>query len=581
MALTSEEKQILELAIQKGKSKQQAMAAIAKYRESIGNTPGTNKKQNIASGAEGGFFATLRDIPSDIGEVFTGVKEDIGRGIETAEEAREQVTGGIGPGQSRGEISPLAGTVKTIGGGLRAGASAIGRGLLGAGKLFTSPAREEKIAGGVQEIAEDVIETDTAQKAIKRYQELSPENQAMVDGLLGTAEGFTTMFGVGPATRALRTGVSTTARAGGRGVAATARGTAQLTEEMLTKLKGTKVAGALPKSVKDIRRALSDIDPQVETMLRKSTPDDVNRYFVAANNAKKDITKSTPFEIVGKQTNDAFDLIDEAKKKAFTGKNKALDAVSDQKVPVGIVDDVTGISNQRLGEAFGVEILPDGKVTTLAGRGSVLDAKDVKLLESYFNKFGKLTDDATVRELDDFVDWAQSQLYKQSKTLSKLEVASDPVIAQLRGITGEINGRLKTAVGGGYGEINARIVKLLELQDEISRALGADARRGAGTVKNLFSPTGSNTRRIFQEVLDETGIDLFKEATLAKFAMESVGDVRQASLLKSLDIAIKSGADLDLTKPVSVIKWLRERADLDGQELANELMKKFSAESSL
>jgi hypothetical protein len=143
----------------------------------------------------------------------------------------------------------------------------------------------------------------------------------------------------------------------------------------------------------------------------------------------------------------------------------------------------------------------------------------------------------------------------------------------LKQLTGKINSGLKDEVKGGYSEVNARIADLLDLQEEISMGLGADARKGGGFVKRLFSPTGGNTKQIFERIKKETGIDLFKEATLAKFAMENVGDVRQRSLLQSLDIAVKDVNQIDLTRPGTIVSYFREKADLDGQELANAFLR--------
>ena len=97
-------------------------------------------------------------------------------------------------------------------------------------------------------------------------------------------------------------------------------------------------------------------------------------------------------------------------------------------------------------------------------------------------------------------------------------------------------------------------------------------------MKRLFSPIGGDTRRIFAEIQAETGVDLVKEATLAKFAMEGVGDVRQASLLKQLDVLSQDAAELDITKPLSLVRFIRERADLDAQELANEIIRRASSQ---
>ena len=354
-------------------------------------------------------------------------------------------------------------------------------------------------------------------------------------------------------------------------------------DDVLTKIKNANPivtqGNFLTKAVDDARFQLSDIDPQVETVLKRSNFDEVNTYFQQARNAKIDPAKSTPLEIAGNKAESAYDAIDTARRKAVDGKKAILAEVADNKVSGNTINEVMSGSIQRINEKFGAKVDAKGNIVQDKGRTMTLDETDQKLVSEYVSRLNSLGVSPTVKQVDDFVDWAQGQLYKQSKTVSKLDSASDPVIRELQQTTGDLNARLKNQVGNGYGEVNARISNLIELQDELSRALGADARKGGGLMKTLFSPTGGNTRNIFQQIADETGIDLFKEATLAKYAMESVGDVRQASLLKQLDIAVQSASELDLTKPMSIVKWLKERGDMDGQELANEIIRRFSAEA--
>lgn len=368
-----------------------------------------------------------------------------------------------------------------------------------------------------------------------------------------------------------------------------AKGTADtLTKAKDLSIQGTsKVAGITKEglsqlpSVKSMRLKLSDVDPQVETVLKRSNANEVNRYFQQAQNAKLNPAKSTPLELAGNKAEDAFNIINKARQDAIQAKKGMLSSVQAKPLtnnPAGtIIDKIKAdVANK-----FGVEIKPDGTLGTVKGRIAKLDAPSQKLLSDYVSKLRQIGMNPTALKVDDFVDWAQGQLYKQSKEVSKLQAADDATVAYLKSTTGELNTNLKNQIAGGYGEVNTRISKLIELQDELSKALGSDARKGGGLMKKLFSPTGGDTRRIFEEIQKETGIDLFKEATLAKFAMESVGDVRQKSLLKQLDIAIGDTAQLDITKPLSIVKWLREKADLDGQDLANELLKEINASSAL
>lgn len=150
---------------------------------------------------EGGIIATIKDIPSDIKEAFTGATQSVTRGLETADKTVQQV--------ASGEISPVAGTLKTIGGGFRAGADVVGQAVVGTGKLFTSPKTEESIARGLETGVQSIIQTQPVQTLIQKYESLTPEQKAIVDGTLGVTEGLTTLFGAGPAASTARRGIST------------------------------------------------------------------------------------------------------------------------------------------------------------------------------------------------------------------------------------------------------------------------------------------------------------------------------------------------------------------------------------
>lgn len=435
----------------------------------------------------------------------------------------------------------------------------IGRGITTLGKFFTKESEEEAISQKVGELVEST--------GIPEYvASLSPRAQRNVEAVMGVGE-FATLKGLSSI------------------VNRTAQTALKQSDDVLTSSKARigSIKPITPKGIsqiiKDARFSLSDVDPQVETALKRSSFEDVNRHFNQARNAAKDTRAITPLELAGEKAEQAYNVIDQARLKAVKGKNNILNEVAETNVPGNIINDVMSEGIQNAKSRFGISISANGQIDQTAGRFSKLDNADQKLLTEYYSRLNSLGVSPTVRQVDDFVDWAQSQLYKQSKTLSTLEAADKAVVGHLKAVTGDLNGQLKETVGGGYGEVNARISKLIELQDELSRSLGADARKGGGLMKRLFSPTGGNTRRIFKEIRKETGIDLDKEANLARFSMENVGDVRQRSLLQSLDVGLGEASQIDLTKPVTIVNFIRERADMDAQELANEIIRRASETS--
>ncbi len=187
---------------------------------------GKMDKELIAAGLKEapkpkGFIAAIKDIPSDIKEGFQGAVKDVQEGMDKAGEARAQVeenyfvtdpkTGK--QVRKEGSISPLAGTVKTIGAGLGAGARVIGRGITTIGKFFISPSTEDKINKKVEDVAQKIASSDTVKSIVNGYNGLTPETKALVDGGLGITEGITSFLGLGAGSTAVKEGTAVATQA--------------------------------------------------------------------------------------------------------------------------------------------------------------------------------------------------------------------------------------------------------------------------------------------------------------------------------------------------------------------------------
>lgn len=159
-----------------------------------------------------GFFQTTKealvDIPSDLGEAFDGAKNAVTEGMDTQKEARQQVIDG--------DITPAAGTVKTIGGGAKAGAKVVGEAFMAILKAPFSQTSEKKIGDFAGEmgtelagqVAKDFEELKTSEDPSdqriaaqieglgERYKN-DAEFQAKVDGYGGLAVAAAEFFGLG------------------------------------------------------------------------------------------------------------------------------------------------------------------------------------------------------------------------------------------------------------------------------------------------------------------------------------------------------------------------------------------------
>jgi hypothetical protein len=559
-----QEQEIIRAGVEAGKTKDEIRTAIGSYRSGVQPTPTSPPQQK-----EGLSFA--EDAAVDVYNAGQGVGKAMGDAGKSIFSRFTDKTTGLAQDVVGAGADVFRGVGRSIG-------NVIG----GAAAVATPQSVETKAQETLADVGQAVGETELAQNLVREYQNLSPETKAQVDNILGYLEGLTEVATAGAGARVGKGVVKGATKAGmeaGEQAVDMAKRAAPAVAE--TVVEGTKTVGrgiaSLPqKAVEAIPRKwradISNIDPQVRTVLESGdvTPNDINKFFQQAKNAQKDASKPTPFEIVGEQAEKAFTNIQTRLTKASEGKERILANMANETMD-GLSDIRTTLGDE-ISTRFGMQFTDDG-LAQVAGRQAKLDAPSQKLITEYNDRLLQLGDTPSVREVDDFVDWAQSQLYKQTKEVSRLSAADDKVIGLLKQKTGEINSTLKQRVGGGYAEANARVQDLLDMQDELSRGLGADARKGAGFVKRYFSPASTVTRETFERIKRETGIDLGKDAVLAKFAMENVGDVRQRTLLKSLDLAVQDAAGIDLTRPLSILDYLREKADLDGQELANEILR--------
>jgi hypothetical protein len=331
------------------------------------------------------------------------------------------------------------------------------------------------------------------------------------------------------------------------------------------------------------RVQLSDIDPRYETVLKQqTTPEKVARYFDQAEKSATDPSVPMATKLASDRAVEAYKALDLGASEAGKMKSELLDSVADAKIPGDIAGNSIDNVKKTIRERYGIEIDAEGNLSQAQGRMASVDAKSQALISQYVGKLRELGQAPTARKLDDFVDATQRMLYKQSSP-NLYDVADAPVVAFLKQQTGEINSQLKKQVDDvlrvqgkdpSYGALNDKYAKLIELNTTLSKRLGTEGDKGASMMKALYSPqTGEPTRRLFQQIRDETGIDLFEESTLAKFAMESVGDPRSKSLLQQLDVLAGDVSAVDLTKPGSWLNYLREKADLDGLDLAEQIIK--------
>lgn len=261
----------------------------------------------------------------------------------------------------------------------------------------------------------------------------------------------------------------------------------------------------------------------------------LDSYVKISKDAAVDYSKPTALVKAGEKGGEALNVIGNKMAKQAQLKNAALGEVGGKTVK----NIATVRANMRdlLRDRVGVNIVKkDGRLAIEDASGRIskvaFDPADNKLMTDAYRVLAKLGKSPTVRQVDDTVDALQDLLYKRKSAVAV------PVNGQVEGVLKQVTGTLNRAVkkigGEQYTKANAKYAYYVDTYEKLNKALGAEGVRGGTLMKSLFSPSGEAPRRLFAEVKKLTGIDLVEEATLAKFAMESIGDARQASLLEEV-----------------------------------------------
>ncbi len=276
----------------------------------------------------------------------------------------------------------------------------------------------------------------------------------------------------------------------------------------------------LPTNIgeKAINFVSSDPQAKVVKILNRSTPDELARIIESAKRAAGDGEAPTPFELTGNKLADTAKIL---KTKLDTiGKAKS-DIILPLREGLGVFKDETKpfITN----------------LTKLKNSFSEIDASNKNVVQAVINDAKKVS---TKMDADKLIDKLQDALYSgnQNQTI----VQGSAVDKQLRGILKVYNDSLKASLPKEYSKLNEDYSKLVNTLSVVNKSLGDVVEgvpiRGASLIKQYFSPSGSKAKEIFDFIKKETNgeVDLAKEATLSKFAMELFDDTRANSLLSGI-----------------------------------------------
>lgn len=264
------------------------------------------------------------------------------------------------------------------------------------------------------------------------------------------------------------------------------------------------------------------------TMKQKNLTD-LNKYMDQAKKSVSNYSEDNALKLASQKAEDAVSHMDKQLKLYGKTKEMALQRIASEPVNAsGLRDSFASTVKDRTGSKFtkqGILTTPRGQFSTISS------ATDRGLLTDTYNILKKLGDNPTAFRTDKAVDALQARLDYAGKNL--YEPVNSKVEAMVKSTVKDLNKRVQS-LDKNYRLANKGYSDTIETRNELNKALGLHANKGASLLKRVFSLTDGGTKALFDQVKTKTGIDLIREATLAKFAMESVGDYRQANLLEQL-----------------------------------------------
>lgn len=482
--LNPEEKQIVEYGKEKGKTQEQVIQALAKYRTLV------QKTQTPPAEEKGAFGQVLETGKQRVGEIAT----ETAQGKITKGEAVLQTAGAVAD-STLGLIFSVP-VIKQVAGVLNTTVEAA-RDLIKAGADRVVSAIPEDVRQSYALAPQDKPTPEGA----KRLKEDTEAALSLVNLGMTVYGGAESLSKVRPVVSGMASKVTSGVQAGVEGV----KGVVGKTKGFVEGVKN-KISSAMEKPV----------PKATETALKGTKTETFDKYTEAARKAVESYKNPTPLEMAGGKAQQALDTIQRKLEGFGTQKSQVLNQASVGNKPVG---NIVLKFRQDMGNFLKSK-------TTVEG--------DTALIRRITSEAEKLGANPNALQVDKFIDFAQNEIYSSGRNLSV--PVTDSITGGLRSLVGKLNNSLKAQLPESYRGLNQKYAETVKVRNELNDKLGKEGEKGGALMKRVFSPSDAGTKKLFEQVLKLTGVDLVNEATVARFLMETIGDARQVSILENLKL---------------------------------------------
>ena len=299
-------------------------------------------------------------------------------------------------------------------------------------------------------------------------------------------------------------------------------------------LAGAAFGGVAPLAIKALGGAIKGIvgiSPQIENALKDgSIPvEQFNQYMTAAKNRATDVRAPSALGLAADSLDQAASKVDESVAKAGSIVGAAKKGLSD--LPVPDINNVVKDFETRASEDFGAFSGPS--------RMTSLSTADQGRLQEIYNGLKQIGgNETTARTVSDLMNKIDNQInYGKASYAGGL----DPLSGFLLKTRGALNDVLRQS-SPDFAKANDTFSVLKSVQNEINSMAGTQNQRGELLMKRVFSGDKSGqVQDLFNKIKQITGTDLVNDAVLAKYAVDTVGDASQKSLLQQTIEGVVAG----------------------------------------
>jgi hypothetical protein len=282
-------------------------------------------------------------------------------------------------------------------------------------------------------------------------------------------------------------------------------------------------------------RSASGITTQMQNALKNGgiTTEELNNYLDAAKARVTDIRATSPLTLAANKLDEAASSINAQAAAAGEAVGQAKAALGNVPMNADAVSTIASDFKARALEQYGLNLAPneDGVIeaTAASGRTPPISTSDANRIAEAYTRIMGLTDTTArngadvIKYLDNAINYSRAANNGFSPLEGLMYSARKPLDDVVR------------AASPGLAEANDAASLLYQLQGEVQKMAGGQQQRGELLMRRIFSGDKSGeVQDLFDKIKAATGIDLINQAVLARFAIDTVGDPSQESLLTQM-----------------------------------------------